>query len=49
MTVTIPCYCSREMVAEALDVKLTARANTQIDRCIQSATTMDLKLSIFFI
>src|SRR5215470_16485337 len=37
MPVTTPCYCSREQVKRALDVKETARADWQIDRAIQSA------------
>lgn len=36
MPVTTPCYCTREQVKRALDVKETARSNTQIDRVIQS-------------
>lgn len=36
MVVTRPCYCSREDVKRALDVKGTARSNAQIDRALQS-------------
>lgn len=36
MPVTEPCYCTREQVKRALDVKDAARSNTQIDRVIQS-------------
>lgn len=35
--VTRPCYCTREDVKRALDIKETARNNKQIDRAIQSA------------
>jgi hypothetical protein len=37
MPVTEPCYCTREQVQRALDIKLTARNNQQIDRAISSA------------
>jgi hypothetical protein len=38
MTVTRPCYASREDVKQALDVKQTARSDRQIDRAISSAS-----------
>lgn len=38
MAVTYPCYCTREDVKRATDIKETARANWQIDRAIQSAS-----------
>jgi hypothetical protein len=34
---TTPCYCSREEVKRAIDMKETARNNWQVDRAIQSA------------
>lgn len=37
MAVTTPCYCTREDVKRAVDMKETARNNWQIDRAIQSA------------
>lgn len=37
MTVTRPCYCTREQVCRALDIAETARAHAQVDRLIQSA------------
>jgi hypothetical protein len=37
MAITTPCYCTREAVARAVDIKATARLNWQIDRAIQSA------------
>ncbi len=37
MIVTRPCYCTREQVRRALDVKLGAYANEQVDRAIMSA------------
>lgn len=40
MTIAIACYCTREDVQNALDVKSTARTFTQIDRVIQAATLM---------
>lgn len=38
MTVSIACYCTREDVMQALDVKATARSSAQIDRVIQAST-----------
>lgn len=38
MAVTRPCYATREEVAEALDVKLTARAHRQIDNAVEAAS-----------
>jgi hypothetical protein len=38
MAVTRVCYCTREDVQRALDVKETARASRQIDRAIESAS-----------
>lgn len=37
MPVTEPCYCTREQVKRAPDLKDTARIDAQIDRAIQSA------------
>ncbi len=37
MAITTPCYCSREDVKRAIDIKQTARANWQVDRAIQSS------------
>ena len=36
MSVTTPCYCSREDVKLALDFTETAIGNTRIDRALQS-------------
>jgi sirohydrochlorin ferrochelatase len=38
MAVTEPCYCSREDVKRAVDMKQTARNNWQVDRAIQSVS-----------
>lgn len=38
MSVSIPTYCSREEVKQALDVAETARSNERVDRAIESAT-----------
>lgn len=38
MAVSLPCYCSREDVKAALDIKQTARNDSQIDRAIDSAS-----------
>lgn len=38
MSVTEPCYCSREAVKKALDVKGTARSDDDIDRAIQAGS-----------
>lgn len=38
MVVSIPCLCTREDVKCAVDIKLTARSDWQVDRAIQSAT-----------
>ncbi|GAA2209322.1 hypothetical protein GCM10009850_047800 [Nonomuraea monospora] len=38
MTISTPVYCTREDVKNALDVKLTARSDAQIDRAIESAS-----------
>lgn len=38
MSVTEPCYCSRESVKKALDVKGAARSDDDIDRSIQAAS-----------
>lgn len=38
MAITTPCYCTREEVKAALDVKLTARSDAQVDRAIDSAS-----------
>jgi hypothetical protein len=38
VAVTEPAYITREAVAKALDVKMTARSNDDIDRAIQSAS-----------
>jgi hypothetical protein len=37
MTVSRPCYCTREMVMMALDIKLTARSANAVDRAIETA------------
>lgn len=37
MSVTVACYCTREMVTRALDIKLTARSYDQVDRSIESS------------
>lgn len=37
MTISRPCYCSREMVKRALDIQESARANGQVDRAIEAA------------
>lgn len=36
--ITRPCYCTREDVKRALDVKTTARADTQVDHAIEAAS-----------
>lgn len=36
--ITRPCYCSREAVKRALDVKATARSDAQVDRAIEAAS-----------
>lgn len=38
MTITTPCYAWREDIKTVLDYKETARANTQIDNALQSAS-----------
>lgn len=38
MSVTEPCYCSREAVKKALDVKGTARSDDDVDRAIQAGS-----------
>lgn len=38
MSVTEPCYTTRESVKKALDVKATARSDDDIDRAIQAAS-----------
>lgn len=38
MAVTQACLCTREDVARAVDIKMTARANDAIDRAIEAAT-----------
>ena len=38
MSVTEPCYTTREAVAKALDVKMTGRSDDDIDRAIQAAS-----------
>lgn len=38
MAVSLPCYCTREDVKAALDIKQTARNDSQIDRAIDSAS-----------
>ncbi|HEY1380908.1 MAG TPA: hypothetical protein VGF55_29175, partial [Gemmataceae bacterium] len=38
MSITRPCYCSREAIKRALDIKETARADWQIDRAIETAS-----------
>lgn len=38
MAVTTPCYCTREDVKTALDLKETARSNAQVDRAIQAGS-----------
>jgi hypothetical protein len=38
VTITRPCYCTREQVKAALDVAETARADTRVDRAIESAS-----------
>lgn len=38
MTISTPCYATREDVKYALDVKSTARNNQQVDRAIQGAS-----------
>lgn len=37
MSVARVCYCTREMVMSALDIKFTARASAAVDRAIESA------------
>ncbi|MFC5834651.1 hypothetical protein [Nonomuraea insulae] len=39
MAITTPVYTTREAVKSALDVKLTARSDAQIDRAIESASS----------
>lgn len=36
--ITAPCLCTREDVARAVDIKMTARAHDAIDRAIEAAT-----------
>lgn len=38
MTISTPCYATREEVKSALDIKQTARNNDQVDRAIDSAS-----------
>lgn len=38
MTVSRHCYTTREAVADALDIRLTARMHAQIDKAIEAAT-----------
>lgn len=38
MTISEACYCTREDVKSALDIKVTARNNVQVDRAIQAAS-----------
>lgn len=38
MAVTRPCYCTREEVKQAADIKLSARNDIQIDRAIEAAS-----------
>lgn len=38
MTITRPCYCTREAVKRALDIKQTARSDGQVDRAIESSS-----------
>ncbi|MGW6502964.1 hypothetical protein [Nonomuraea angiospora] len=38
MAVTRVCYCTREMVKRALDIKETARTDGQVDRAIEAAS-----------
>lgn len=38
MAVTEPCYITREAVKRALDVKMTARSDDDVDRAIQAAS-----------
>lgn len=38
MTISLPCYATREDVKAALDIKQTARNDSQIDRAIDSAS-----------
>lgn len=38
MTVSRVCYCTREMVKAALDFAETARANSRVDRAVESAS-----------
>lgn len=38
MSVTEPCYCTRDAVKKALDVKGTARSDDDVDRSIQAAS-----------
>ncbi|MEV0618545.1 hypothetical protein AB0I81_34820 [Nonomuraea sp. NPDC050404] len=38
MTISTPVYCTREAVKSALDVKLTARSDAQVDGAIESAS-----------
>lgn len=37
MAITTPCYCTREDVKAALDIKVTSRSNTIIDSAVESA------------
>lgn len=38
MAISTPCYCTREMVKSALDIKATARDDSQVDRAIEAAS-----------
>jgi hypothetical protein len=38
VAITLPCYCTREDVKQALDVKETARSNDQLDISIDAAS-----------
>lgn len=38
MTISRPCYVTREQVKQALDVKAPARSDLQIDLAIQAAS-----------
>ncbi len=38
MTITTPCYASREDIKSALDIKQTARNDAQIDRAVEAAS-----------
>lgn len=39
MTISAPCYVTREATKTALDVAETARSNSRVDRAIETATT----------